>query len=100
MSTKKTVNKVSSVTVGGQQSGKTPPTQATGPQGATTFRIGQKVRVTNGYGLDIGVKTIIGINSTGRYFLTPTDTPWFSWHESALKAIANSDQSDNGNDPS
>ena len=50
--------------------------------------IGQVVQVTNGYGVDIGIKTIIGIDSAGRYYLTPTDTPWFSWHESALKVVA------------
>lgn len=50
------------------------------------FTVGQVVSVTNGYGVNIGIKTITGIDKDGRYFLSPTETPWYSWREEALQA--------------
>jgi hypothetical protein len=51
------------------------------------YSIGQRVQVMNGYGIDIGEKTVIGIASDGTYFLDPTDTPWYSWRQGRLTPI-------------
>lgn len=49
--------------------------------------VGTLVQVTNGYGINIGIKKVIGIDDEGRYYLSPTDSPWFSWQESDLKPV-------------
>lgn len=49
------------------------------------FSVGQEVRYTNSNGVKInGIKTITRIED-GRYFFTPTDTPWYSVREEELQ---------------
>jgi hypothetical protein len=53
------------------------------------FEVGQKVTMTNCNGVRYVGKTIAAIDATEtgfRYFITPTDTPWFSVHEKNLSA--------------
>lgn len=57
------------------------------------LKIGQKVRVKNGYGIDIGEKIIVGISEEGSYYLRPTDTPWYSWAEDRLTPVNSPDES-------
>ena len=56
------------------------------------FKIGDKVTFTNEYGAVFSGKTIIGFDAEKygdstekRYFVEPTDCPWFSKKESLLK---------------
>ncbi|MDJ1632287.1 hypothetical protein [Rhizobium rhizogenes] len=55
------------------------------------FKIGDKVNFTNDYGVRFEGKTIIGSEDWGngpRYFLEPTDTPWFSFNEANLSLVS------------
>ena len=66
------------------------------------FHLGQYVSVTNGYGHNIGVKKIIGLyynrsaesynGDLYRYFLEPTDTPWYAFGESRLRLVEDPDR--------
>ena len=53
------------------------------------FKVGQEVVYTNDQGVNWGRKTIVGheVDSFGqdRYYIEPTDTPWFPVHERNLK---------------
>jgi hypothetical protein len=58
------------------------------------FNIGDKVTFTNEYGVVFPGKTVTGIDNQKfgdstekRYFVTPTDCPWFSKKESLLKRV-------------
>ena len=55
------------------------------------FQIGEKVNYTNSNGVFWGERTIIGVESwygdDCRYFIDPTDTPWFSVDERNLSKI-------------
>jgi hypothetical protein len=57
------------------------------------FKPGDVVEYVNDYGVKIGLKTITELDSSiwtdpqPRYFITPTDTPWYSVKESNLKAV-------------
>lgn len=56
------------------------------------YTVGQRVLYTNQQGVEIGIKTIVGIDKTDfpartgqpRYFIEPTDTPWYSVAEKCL----------------
>ena len=56
------------------------------------YKIGDKVIYINGYGVNWGIKTIIGVeditwgNGNG-YYIDPTDTPWFAVQEENLHSI-------------
>lgn len=52
---------------------------------------GDKVAFTNDYGVTFHDKTIVKRDETSiepRYFITPTDTPWFSFAEKNLSKAA------------
>ena len=55
------------------------------------FKVGDRVKYTNGNGVYIGEKTItkLGERRTGEptYFIKPTDTPWFSVREELLEKV-------------
>ena len=54
------------------------------------FNVGHDVHVTNGYGIYLGEKKIVGTEESDgktRYFLSPSDTPWFSHSESSLSSV-------------
>lgn len=55
------------------------------------FKPGDKVTFTNDQGCVFPGKTIVAYGTDDfakeygpRYFITPTDTPWFSFHEKEL----------------
>ena len=51
------------------------------------FKVGYRVRYINDYGVDLGIKTIIKIQRVKgkvRYFITPTNTKWYSVPEDNL----------------
>ncbi len=52
------------------------------------FKVGDKVIFTNDYGVVIrGVKTILSIDADAdhaRYYIKPTDSPWYSVRERNL----------------
>lgn len=58
------------------------------------YKPGDVVIYFNGNGIRIGERTIAGIDELfagddeQRYFITPTDTPWYSIRESQLKQPA------------
>ncbi|MDM0036847.1 hypothetical protein QTI33_32255 [Variovorax sp. J22P271] len=62
----------------------------TGPK--ARFAVGDAVTFTNPQGLVFPGKTIVSIDASAwaresgapRYFITPTDTPWYSFPESEL----------------
>ncbi|WP_336775414.1 hypothetical protein [Paenibacillus sp. MMO-58] len=52
------------------------------------FKIGDEVKWTNGNGVNMGRRTIIGFDTIGNenaYYIDPIDTPWFSIRESNLE---------------
>jgi len=53
------------------------------------FKVGDKVNYTNDYGIEIGERTVVGITSwygnDFRYFIEPTDSPWFPVNERSLR---------------
>ena len=54
------------------------------------YKIGEKVEWTNSNGVELGERTIIGLDvRTNRptYYIDPIDTPWFSVNEEELKSI-------------
>jgi len=54
------------------------------------FKIGDKVNWVNSNGVNLGVRTVIGLDErTGRptYYLDPIDTPWFSVGEEELGSV-------------
>jgi len=58
------------------------------------FKINDRVHYTNGNGVYIGIKTITGTEYEKRdtkrilrYFITPTDTPWFSHSGEGFRKI-------------
>jgi len=60
------------------------------------LQIGDIVEVTNGYGVILrGYRTITGIDNRDgwhdkkvkRYFISPTDTPWYSFPETRLRLV-------------
>lgn len=56
------------------------------------FNVGSKVIYTNPQGVFLGERTIVGIENEDsskepRYYIDPTDTPWYPVRESSLKAI-------------
>lgn len=62
---------------------------------AGAFKVGDAVTMTNDYGVVFEGKKVIGIaddefakENGPRYFIAPTDTPWFSVHEKSLVAAA------------
>jgi hypothetical protein len=71
----------------------------TSKEAHTKFKVGDVVEYTNEYGVHIGQRKISAIDdSTGwsddepRYFLTPTDTPWYSVRERSLHPATLEDQ--------
>lgn len=53
------------------------------------FKTGDKVTMKNDNGVIFHGKEIVKVDSSStepRYFITPTDTPWFSFHERNLEA--------------
>jgi len=55
------------------------------------FKIGDKVNWTNSNGVELGIRTVIGLDvRTNRptYFLDPIDTPWFSVGEEYLTKVS------------
>lgn len=50
------------------------------------FKAGDEVVFTNTFGVCWGVKTIVGLDERHgpTYFITPTDSPWFSTSEEHL----------------
>ena len=60
------------------------------PNTEPLFRIGDAVTLTNEYGAVFAGKTVVGVEVWSwrpdeyRYFLSPTDTPWFSTPERLL----------------
>jgi hypothetical protein len=64
------------------------------------FKIGDVVEYINEYGVHIGRRKIAAIDDSKgwsdnepRYFLTPTDTPWYSVRERYLRAAPSADHS-------
>lgn len=54
---------------------------------AAKFKIGQRVTFTNDYGAMFPGKTIVFIEIIDfrpRYYVTPTDCPWYPKHEENL----------------
>ena len=54
------------------------------------FKIGDSVNYTNGNGLYIGERKIIGLSERSgeaTYFIYPTDSPWYSINENQLKRL-------------
>ena len=55
------------------------------------FNIGEKVNYTNKQGISFGEKTILKVTSwygdDYRYFIDPTDAPWFPVAEECLSKI-------------
>lgn len=55
------------------------------------FKVGDKVYYTNPNGVRIGEKTIVRITSEvgciPRYYITPTDTPWYPPAETCFRKI-------------
>lgn len=54
------------------------------------FKIGDSVKWTNGNGVNLGRRTIIGFDSDPkehRYYIDPIDTPWYSISERNLKLL-------------
>jgi len=55
------------------------------------FKIGDKVNYTNHNGVFFGERTITGTTSwygdDTRYYIEPTDTPWYPVHEDRLAEI-------------
>lgn len=54
------------------------------------FKVGEKVHYNNGYGLYVGIKTVVEIEEwqTGfRYYIEPTDAPWYSVAERQLRKV-------------
>ncbi|HFF3747668.1 hypothetical protein FCH00_012740 [Klebsiella pneumoniae] len=57
---------------------------------STCFQVGQRVHCYNIDDLYIGTKTVESIvvfDGEPHYYVTPTDTPWFSYRECSLKAV-------------
>jgi len=50
------------------------------------YKVGDQVHYTNSNGVYWGIKTIIGLDERNgpTYFISPTDTPWFSIAEKQL----------------
>jgi hypothetical protein len=54
------------------------------------FKNGDRVLYTNSNGVCFGEKTIIKLSQRSNkptYYITPTDTPWFSVREDQLQLI-------------
>ena len=53
--------------------------------------VGDIVYYSNGNGVPVGAKVVIGVDwldSTGwRYYIDPTDTPWFCVREDQLRKV-------------
>ena len=61
----------------------------------TKFNVGDKVKVINGYGFTLkGLRTITKIevvDGKPRYYIYPTDTPWYSHPEDRIRKVETSE---------